>query len=87
MPTGIDWLSKLPECGQHTVTSAEATANAASIATGKVAATAFHVQIFRSGVNVMSDAVVSISSGVLAVADGGATYNMTAGDVINWQVW
>jgi len=79
-------MLKLPEVGTHTVTSAEASANAASIQTGKPAATAFAVQIFRSGVNVMADAVITLTAGVLGVADGAATYNMTAGDVINWQV-
>ena len=87
MPQGIDWLHKLPEVGSHTVTAAEASANAAAINTGKPAASAWQVQVFRSGVNVMADAVVTLSGGVLTVADGGATYNMTTGDIIHWQVW
>jgi len=44
------------------------------------------VQSCRSGVNGMAEAVITLTAGVLGVADGAATYNMTAGDVINWQV-
>jgi hypothetical protein len=68
------------------VTAAEASANAASIATGVAAATVFFVQIFRAGADVTVDAVVTLTAGVLAVADGGATYNVTQNDVINWLV-
>lgn len=87
MPYGIDWLKKMPEVGAHTVTDAEATANAAAINTGKPTATGFIVQIFRSDVNVMADADVSLAAGVLTVADGAATYDMAAGDVIHWLVF
>jgi len=87
MPHGIDWMNKLPEVGAHTVTSTEASSNAATIVTGKPSAAAFIVQIFRSGANVTADSVVTLSAGTLTVADGGATYNMTSGDVIHWQVF
>lgn len=82
MPIGIEGWNKLPESGAHTVTAAEASANAAVISTGK--SIGFMVQIFRSGVDVTADAVISQTGGALTVADGGATYNVTAGDVINW---
>jgi len=45
------------------------------------------VQVWRSGVDVTSDAAVTLVAGVLTVADGAATYNMAAGDVINWIVF
>lgn len=91
---GIEWQRRVNDLieaygrqGRHVVTSGQASANAAAIATGKADATAFLVQIYRAGVNVMSDAAISLASGTLTVADGAATYNMTAGDVIVWQVW
>ncbi len=84
---GSDWLAKMPAHGRHVVTAAEAVANVAAIDTDKPGATGFLVQVWRSGVDVTSDAVVSIAAGVLTVADGAATYNMAAGDVINWIVF
>ena len=84
---GSDWLAKLPAHGRHVVTDAEATANAAAIDTDKPGATGFLVQVWRSGVDVTSDAAVTLVAGVLTVADGAATYNMAAGDVINWIVF
>lgn len=83
---GADWLGKLPAVGVYTATSAEASADAAAISTGKANATGFIVQIYRSGVLVGGDAAVSISEGVLTVADG-STYSVTASDVINWIVF
>ena len=82
-----DNFAAMPAHGRHVVTDAEASANAAEIDTDKPGATGFLVQVWRSGVDVTSDAVVSISAGVLTVADGAATYNMAAGDVINWIVF
>lgn len=71
----------------HTVTAGQATANLADIDTGFGAApTVALVQVYRAGVNVTGDAVVSKLSGgdagKIRVADGASTYNMTAGDVI-----
>jgi len=83
---GADWISKLPAVGVHTVTAAEASANAATIATGKSNAAGFIVQIYRSGGLVGGDAAVGISAGILTVADGSA-YSVTASDVINWIVF
>lgn len=82
----VDNFATIGERGTHTVTADEDTANSAAIATGKADATAFIVQIFRSGVNVAHDAEVSISDGTLTVADG-STYTLTAADVINWIVF
>ncbi len=68
---------------RHTVTAGEDTAATADIATGGSSISAQIVQILRSGAVVTGDAVVSTSAGTLTVADG-ATYVLTAGDVINW---
>lgn len=72
----------------HTVTSGEASANQADIDTSFAAAPdVFLVQILRSGVDVKEDAVVTALGsgdvGKIRVADGGATYSVTAGDVIH----
>lgn len=68
----------------HTVSAGEATANQAVIATGLTTIASILVQIYRSNVNVMADAVVTFSAGDLTVADGASTYNMTAGDIIRY---
>ena len=81
--SGIDWVSRMPVSGSHTVTSGEASANTVAISTGKADATSFIVQILSSDVVVGGDAAISLASGVLTVADG-STYNTVAGDVINW---
>lgn len=72
--------------GTYTAVAGDATANEAVIDTGLDAITSFNVQVFRAGVNVMEDAIVTVSGGELTVADGGATYAVTAGDVINYMV-
>jgi len=84
--SGIDWISRMPVSGVHTVTSTEAGANAVLIDTGVAGATGFIVQIARSGKVASSDAAVSIAAGVLTIADG-STYNVTENDVINWIVF
>jgi hypothetical protein len=84
---GSDWLAKMPAHGCHVVTDAEAGADAAAIDTDKSGATGFLVQVWRSGVDVTADAAVTLVAGVLTVADGAATYNMVAGDVISWMVF
>lgn len=74
--------------GQHTVTAGEATANQADIVTGLADLTlaSCAVTIRRSGTNVTTDAVLSEPTpGTLRVADGGTTYNVTAGDIITWS--
>jgi hypothetical protein len=73
--------------GQHVVTAGEATANLADIVTGLADLTITNcaVTIRRAGANVTVDAVLSEPvAGTLRVADGGTTYNMTAGDIIVW---
>ncbi len=70
---------------RHTVTAGEDTAGTLDITTGATSIAAQVVQILRTGAVVTGNAVVSVSAGTLTVADG-ATYVLTAGDVINWIV-
>lgn len=87
-PKGLaDTLAAAEKRGVHTVTAGEATAHTLSIATGLTSATAFLVQIWRSGVDVHADAIVSLVSGALTIADGVATYDVTEGDKVTWQVF
>lgn len=72
--------------GTYTAVAGDATANEAVIDTGLDAITSFNVQVFRAGVNVMEDAIVTKTGGELKVADGASTYAVTAGDVINYMV-
>lgn len=69
--------------GTYTAVAGDDTAGTVSIATGLSSITSFLVQIFRSGVPLFSDQAVSASGGNIVVADG-ATYALTAGDVINY---
>lgn len=74
--------------GRHTVTADEAAANLVNIVTGVVGMTLAHCSatVWRAGVNVTVDAVLSEPvDGTLRIADGGATYNTTAGDIIVWS--
>ena len=84
--SGIDWISRMPVSGVHTVTSTEAGADKVEINTGMANATGAIVQIVRAGVVDGADAKPSIAAGVLTVANG-TSYKVTAGDVINWIVF
>ena len=84
--SGIDFASKIPVGGSHTVTAGEANANAAVINTGMANAAYGIVQIIRSGKVATSDAAVAVAAGVLTVGDG-STYDMAQNDVINWIVF
>lgn len=70
--------------GSYTAVAADDTAGTLDLVTGLDAVTSFGVQIFRSGVPLYSDQAVSESGGTITVADGAATFVITAGDVINW---
>lgn len=70
--------------GSYTVVTADDTAGTLDIDTGLTTVSSFVVQIFRAGVPIFSDQAVSESGGTLTIADGGATYALTADDVINW---
>lgn len=71
--------------GRHVVTSAQATANAAVIdlSTDMPVVEGVIFQILRAGNDTTTDADVTYSGGTFTVADG-TTYNMTAGDIINY---
>ena len=72
--------------GEYTVDSDDDTANTVDIDTG-VTIAGYIVQIYRSGVEVKSDAAISVATSIITVADGSATYVLTDGDVINYIVW
>ncbi|MCP4640739.1 MAG: hypothetical protein GY851_09915 [bacterium] len=78
-------LAGAPVCGMHTVTSDEATANAADITTGLTTVSHFAARVLRAGVDVTEDGAVTESGGTISVADGAATLDLTAADVIHWQ--
>lgn len=82
-----DNFNTIGERGKYTCVADDATANEVEIDTGKADASAFIVQIWRDGVMVMADAAVSLDEGVLTIADGAATYEVTADDVIVWIVF
>ena len=84
--SGIDWASRMPVSGTHTVSAGEDSANTLAIVTGKADATSMIVQIYRSNAIVTSDAAISLASGTLTVASG-STYGVAANDVINWIVF
>jgi hypothetical protein len=70
--------------GEYTVTAGDATANAATIATGHTTVAVAVAQVVDSGDRVVtSDADITWSAGNLVVADGG-TYNTTAGYKVRW---
>lgn len=69
--------------GQHTTTSGEAAAHAVAINTGLSALTTYGVHVYRSNAD-MHDFNVTVSGGIITVADNGVQYNVTAGDVVNW---
>ena len=69
--------------GKHTITGAQATANAATFATGLTTVSGYIVSVLRSNVTATSDAVITESGGTISVADG-STYNVTENDVIHW---
>ena len=84
--SGIDWISRMPVSGVHTVTSAEAAADKVEINTGMAGAAGFVVQVLRGGI-VTGSAKASITAGVLRVEDNASTYVVTTGDVISWIVF
>lgn len=73
--------------GSHTVTADEVTATEVLIETGIPNITLANgtVSIWRAGTNVTADAVITEDpAGTIKVEDGAVTYNLTAGDIINW---
>ena len=75
------------KAGTDTLSGAEASAvGGLAITTGLTSITGYIVQIFRSTVLINSDQKVVISGGTLSVTDG-STYELTAGDIVNWIAW
>lgn len=72
------------KAGAYTAVAGDDTAGTLDIVTGLATVSSFVVQILRSGVPIYSDQAISEASGTITVADGAATYAVTAGDVINW---
>ena len=70
--------------GAHVATSGEASAGTLDISTGLSSVATFIVQVIRSDVDVHEDAVITESGGTLTVADGAATYSVTASDIVTW---
>lgn len=73
--------------GSYTMVAADDTANLTDIVTGLANITIAEcaVTVWRAGVNVTADAVISEpAAGTIRVANGAATYVVTAGDIVNW---
>lgn len=73
--------------GAYTAVAGDDSAGTLDIDTGLDSIESLNVLILRSDVPVYSDQDVSYSGGTITVADGAATYAITAGDVIHWQAF
>lgn len=88
--TNFDALKAGP-MGKYTVVAADDTAGTKTINTAQFLGagenyTGFIVQIYRAGIISGADVAVSLSNNNLVIADG-ATYKLTANDVINYIVY
>jgi hypothetical protein len=75
--------------GTYTMVAADDTANLTTIVTGLANLTLANciVQIMRAGVDVRADAILSEPvAGSLRIANGAATYVVTAGDIVSYYV-
>ena len=70
--------------GNYTAVTADDTAGTLDIVTGLATVVYFSVEIYRSGVPLFSDQAVSEATGTITVADGAATYVITADDELHW---
>lgn len=80
-------LTPAMKTGKYTAVAGDATANYADIDTGLGAISSLNVLIIRSNIPRFLDQVITVTNGVIRVADGASTYQVTAGDVIHWQAW
>lgn len=85
--TGIDWKNKIPVAGTYTASAADASANKASINTGKPDAVGFIVQVLRANIDLTANAKISMAAGVISVEDNSSDFVVTNNDVINWVVF
>lgn len=75
--------------GTYTMIAADDTANQKDIVTGLANLTVANciVQIMRAGVDVRADAIITEPvAGTLRIANGAATYVVTAGDIVSYYV-
>ena len=72
--------------GEYTMVSGDDSAGTKAIDTGK-SISGWMVQIFRAGVMVMDDAIISAATTVLTITDGAANYVLTADDIVHYIVW
>ena len=79
------FIDSLPVAGVHTVTSGEASAGSALIATGLTSVTGYNANIFRSG-SALNNFYLSSSSATanLTLKSTSGSYTMTNGDVVAW---
>ena len=73
----------------HSVTAGEVSAHLVDIDTGfTTAPLGWIVQIYRAGVDIKADAIITNpATDIIRIADGGATYDTTEGDVIKIFAW
>ena len=86
-----DFLEKswklLPRAGRWTVATVDAAAGSVAIKTGlKNIGYAHFAQIFRNNQSVTADAIIVLGTDGTLTISNGATYHLTAGDVISWSV-
>lgn len=70
----------------YTVTSPDVTATYANLASGLTTIHGYIVQIYRAGI-LLSGQTTTVSTTNLRIATNGATYVLTAGDVLNYYIY
>ena len=80
-PTAV--VSGMGKLMVHTCVAGDASAGYVDFATSLASIAGWVVQVYRAGVNVLGDGVVTDEgSGTLRLTSGASTYTVTAGDVI-----
>lgn len=73
--------------GKATAVAGDDTAGYIDIDTGLGAISSMQVMILRGNVVVSLDQAITVTNGVIRVADGSSTFEVTAGDVIHWVAY
>jgi hypothetical protein len=73
--------------GVHTVTASEDSASAVRISAPIDSISGWFVQVYRAQKLASSDVKVSGSSGSILLIENGSSYNMAAGDVIQYLIF